>query len=134
MENNNNQQAQYQQPAYQQPAYQMQPYQPQVDRTYMDQANEFLIKAIVSGAIASLPVGCIIAAVMASKNRKKILEYLDKGGYHTIRIKTCSAVSRAAKYIGVGFSIFWGIYAAMIAIYFLIMLIFLIFGISSGNI
>ncbi len=127
MENNNYQQAQYQQPMYQtQPIHN--------DPDYLKMANEFLTKAIVSGAISSLPVASFVALVMASKNRKKILEYLDQGGYHTFRIKTSSALSRAAKYSAIGFSIFWGIYLAVWLIYAIGMLILLIYSASSGNI
>lgn len=130
MENNNYQQAQYQQPVYQtQPQYQPL----QNDPAYLKLANEFLTKAIVSGAISSLPVASFVALVMASKNRKKILEYLDQGGYHTFRIKTSSALSRAAKYSAIGFSIFWGIYLAVWLIYALGMLIMLIAAVY-GNI
>jgi len=114
MENNNYQQ-QYQQPYQQQ--YQ-EPYQPYPnDPNYPVVAKEFLTKAIVAGAISSMPVGSIIGAVMGSRNRKKILEYIENGGPHTVRLKVCSAVSRAAKYAGIGFSIWWAIYALIYTIY-----------------
>jgi hypothetical protein len=96
-------------------------------------ANEFLTKAIVAGAISSLPVGCFIALSMASKNRKKILEYIEQGGYHTVRIKTCSAISRAAKYSAVACSIVWGVYGTIWLVYALAMLIFFLAAVVSGN-
>ena len=129
MENNNyNGQQQYQQQQYRQPQYQ-QPYQQQYqyaqpqgpiiqrnDPEYMRVASEFLKNAIISCAISTLPVGSIIAINMATKNRAALLDYIGKGGYHTDRIKLSSALSRAGRYTGIGFTIFWGIYLAYIAI------------------
>ena len=129
MENNN-----YQQPVYQQPQQQYQyqqpqaPYQPPFDPNYATIVKDFLTKAIVSCAISSLPVGSIIAINMASKNRKALLEYLDKGGLHTEKIKVCSALSRGGRYSGIGFTIFWGIYL----IYFAIWIAAAIFAIIAG--
>ncbi len=137
MENNNNysQQAQYQQPAYQTPPQYQQPVQPMqaVDPNYMPLANDFLTKSIIAGVISSLPVGSFIALSMASKNRKKILEYIDNGGIHTIRIKISSAISRAAKYSAVGFSIFWGVYGTIWLVYTAIAVIGIIIAATSGN-
>lgn len=122
MENN-----QYQQPQYQQaqPVYQYQPVQAQqpVDPNYAMVAKDFLTKAIVSCAICSLPVGSIIAINMATKNREALLGYLSRGGLHTDRIKVSSALSRAGRYGGIGFTIFWGIYALYFVFAFLIMII-----------
>ena len=115
----------YQQPvqpvAYQpvQQAYQAQPQQP-IDPNYAATAKDFLTKAIVSCAISTLPVGSIIAINMATKNRKNILDYIGRGGMHTERVKVSSALSRAGRYSGIGCTIFWGIYAAYIAIAFLV--------------
>lgn len=139
MENNNYQQAQYQQPVSQTPQYQpvqIQPVQiqPAVDHAYLELANQFLKTSIIAGAISSLPVASFIALSMATKNRKKILDYINQGGYHTVRIKTCSAVSRAAKYSAVGFSIFWGVYLTVGIIYYAIMLIVFLAALASGNI
>lgn len=134
MENNNYQQTQYQQPVYQTPQYQPVQIQPPVDSAYLALANQFLKTSIIAGAISSLPVASFIALSMASKNRKKILEYLDQGGYHTVRIKTSSAVSRAAKYSAVGFSIFWGLYITVSVFYFVIMFIVFLAAAASGNI
>ena len=122
MENNN-----YQQPVYQQPQQQYQ-YQQPFDPNYAVVAKEFLTKAIVSLAISSLPVGSIIAINMATKNRKELLEYLERGGLHTDRIKLSSALSRAGRYTGIGFTIFWGIYL----IYFAIWIATAIFAIIAG--
>ena len=129
MENNN-----YQQPVYQQPQQQYQyqqpqaPYQPPFDPNYAAIVKDFLTKAIVSCAISSLPVGSIIAINMANKNRKALLEYLDKGGLHTEKIKVCSALSRGGRYSGIGFTIFWGVYL----IYFAIWIAAAIFAIIAG--
>ena len=98
MENNNY--------GYQQQYQQVQP----VDTSYATIVKEFLTKTIVSCAIASLPVGSIIAIFMASKNREAILEYLDRGGLHTVKVKVCSCLSRAARYTGIGCTILWGVY------------------------
>ena len=122
MENN-----QYQQPQYQQaqPVYQYQPVQAQqpVDPNYSEVSKEFLTKAIVSCAIASLPVGSIIAIFMATKNRTARLDYLAKGGTHTDKIKISSALSRAGKYAGIAYTCIWAFYM----LYWLVM-IFIIIG------
>jgi hypothetical protein len=127
MENN-----QYQQPQYQQaqPVYQYQPVQAQqpVDPNYAMVAKDFLTKAIVSCAICSLPVGSIIAINMATKNREALLGYLSRGGLHTDRIKVSSALSRAGRYGGIGFTIFWGIYA----LYFVFAFLIAIIGIAAN--
>ena len=127
MENN-----QYQQPQYQQaqPVYQYQPVQAQqpVDPNYAALAKDFLTKAIVSCAICSLPVGSIIAINMATKNREALLGYLSRGGLHTDRIKVSSALSRAGRYGGIGFTIFWGIYA----LYFVFAFLITIIGIAAN--
>ncbi len=109
MENNYyNQQPQYQQPQY----YQT------VDPNYSVTVKDFLTKAIVSCAICALPVGSIIAIFMASKNREAVLDYIAKGGPHTTRVKVCSALSRAGKYGGIGYTIFWGFYLLYFAFVF----------------
>ena len=111
---NNNQQAQPQQTyqqTYQQPAQAQQVYQAPYDPNYAATAKEFLTKAIVACAISTIPVGSIISIFMGTNNRKNILEYIDRGGFHTVKIKVCSALSRAAKYGGIGMTIFWGIWS-----------------------
>ena len=125
MENNNYQQPVYQeaQPQYQQPQYQYQP----ADPNYAFVVKDFLTKAIVSCAISCLPVGSIIALVMATKNRKAILEYLDKGGLHTEKMKVCSCLSRAGRYSGIGYTIFWAVYL----LYFLIWIAAAVFAVAS---
>ena len=114
MENN-----QYQQTQYQQAPYQYQPVQVQqpVDPNYAAAAKEFLTKAIVSCAISTIPVGSIIAIIIATKNRKALLEYLSRGGTHSDRIKLSSALSRAGRYTGIGFTIFWAVYSLYMVIY-----------------
>ena len=130
MENNNYQQPVYQQPQYQQP---QPPYQQPFDPNYAVIVKDFLTKAIVSCAISSLPVGSIIAINMASKNRKALLEYLDKGGLHTEKIKVCSALSRGGRYSGIGFTIFWGIYLIFFAIW-IAAAIFAVIASAAGQI
>jgi hypothetical protein len=130
MENNNYQQPVYQQPVYQQP---QPPYQQPFDPNYAVIVKDFLTKAIVSCAISSLPVGSIIAINMASKNRKALLEYLDKGGLHTEKIKVCSALSRGGRYSGIGFTIFWGIYLIYFAIW-IAAAIFAVIASAAGQI
>ena len=130
MENNNYQQPVYQQPQYQQP---QPPYQQPFDPNYAVIVKDFLTKAIVSCAISSLPVGSIIAINMASKNRKALLEYLDKGGLHTEKIKVCSALSRGGRYSGIGFTIFWGIYLIYFAIW-IAAAIFAVIASATGQI
>lgn len=119
MENNN----------YQQPVYQQQP----LDSNYSVTVKDFLTKAIVSCAISWLPVGSIIAINMASKNRKALLEYLDKGGLHTQKVKVCSALSRAGRYSGIGYTVLWGIYLIYSLIWIAITIIALIAA-ASGQI
>ena len=127
-----NQQAQYQQQAYQQaqPVYQYQaPVQQQqpVDPNYAEVSNDFLTKAIVSGAISSLPVGSIIAINMATKNRAALLDYLSRGGLHTVKIKISSALSRGARYSGIGFTIFWAVWL----LYYIIATSVVVLGIAT---
>ena len=101
---NQNYQPQYGQ-QYNQPVV----YQP-ADPNYAATAKDFLTKAIVACVIAHIPVGCIISIVMGSKNRDAIMDYLNRGGLHTDRIKVSSCLSRAAKYAGIGFTITWAFY------------------------
>ena len=113
MENN-----QYQQPQYQQATYQQVQAQQPADPNYATVAKDFLTKAIVSCAISTIPVGSIIAIFMATKNRKELLEYLSRGGLHTDKIKVSSALSRAGRYTGIGFTIFWAVYSLWMVIWF----------------
>lgn len=110
MDNNQYQQPQYQQAQqtyqYQAPVQQQQP----VDPNYAEVSKDFLTKAIVAGAISTLPVGSIIAINMATKNRAALLDYLSRGGMHTVKIKISSALSRAARYSGIGYTIFWAVW------------------------
>ena len=99
MENNTYYQPQFNQ-IYAQPA----------DMNYNELSNEFLTMAIVSCAISTLPIGSIIAIFMASKNRKKLLDYLGRGGLHTPKIKVSSALSRAGKYSGIAMTVIWAFY------------------------
>ena len=127
-----NQQAQYQQPQYQQaqqtyqyqaPVQQQQP----IDPNYPAVSKEFLTQAIVAGAISSLPVGSIIAINMATKNRAALLDYLSRGGLHTVKIKISSALSRAARYSGIGFTIFWAVWL----LYYIIAMSVVVLGIAT---
>lgn len=116
-------QQQYQQTAYQAPVQQQQP----VDPNYAEVSNDFLTKAIVAGAISTLPVGSIIAINMATKNRAALLDYLSRGGMHTVKIKISSALSRAARYSGIGFTIFWAVWL----LYYIIAMSVVVLGIAT---
>ena len=105
---------------------------PVVDPAYAETSKDFLTKAIVSCSIASLPVGSIIAIIIASKNRKTLLEYLERGGLHTEKIKVSSALSRAGKYAGIGFTCFWGFYIGIYAVYFGWIILMFILAALSG--
>ena len=127
-----NNQYQYQQPQYQQaqqtyqyqaPVQQQQP----IDPNYPAVSKEFLTQAIVAGAISSLPVGSIIAINMATKNRAALLDYLSRGGMHTVKIKISSALSRGARYSGIGFTIFWAVWL----LYYIFAMLILFFGIAT---
>ena len=122
---------QYQQPQYQQaqPVYQYQPVQAQqpVDPTYAMVAKEFLTKAIVACAICSLPVGSIIAISMATKNREALLDYLSRGGLHTDRIKVSSALSRAGRYGGIAYTIFWAVWL----LYYVLVILIMVLGVAA---
>ena len=133
MDNNQYQQPQYQQAQqtyqYQAPVQQQQP----IDPNYPAVSKEFLTQAIVAGAISSLPVGSIIAINMATKNRAALLDYLSRGGMHTVKIKISSALSRGARYSGIGFTIFWGIYLIFFAIW-IAAAIFAVIASAAGQI
>ena len=116
-------QQQYQQTAYQAPVQQQQP----VDPNYAEVSNDFLTKAIVAGAISTLPVGSIIAINMATKNRAALLDYLSRGGLHTVKIKISSALSRGARYSGIGFTIFWAVWL----LYYIIAMSVVVLGIAT---
>ena len=127
MDNNQYQQPEYQQAQqtyqYQAPVQQQQP----VDPNYAAVSKDFLTKAIVAGAISTLPVGSIIAINMATKNRAALLDYLSRGGLHTVKIKISSALSRAARYSGIGYTILWGIWL----LYYAFMMLALILGLAT---
>ncbi|MDY6339414.1 MAG: hypothetical protein SPL61_07250 [Saccharofermentans sp.] len=127
MDNNQYQQPQYQQAQqtyqYQAPVQQQQP----IDPNYPAVSKEFLTQAIVAGAISSLPVGSIIAINMATKNRAALLDYLSRGGMHTVKIKISSALSRGARYSGIGFTIFWAVWL----LYYIFAMLILFFGIAT---
>ena len=112
MENNTYYQPQFNQ-IYSQPA----------DMNYNELSKEFLTHAIVSCAISTLPIGSIIAIFMASKNRKKLLDYLARGGLHTEKIKVSSALSRAGKYSGIAMTVIWGFYLLYFAFIILLMIL-----------
>ena len=127
MDNNQYQQPQYQQAQqtyqYQAPVQQQQP----IDPNYPAVSKEFLTQAIVAGAISSLPVGSIIAINMATKNRAALLDYLSRGGMHTVKIKISSALSRGARYSGIGFTIFWAVWL----LYYIIAMSVVVIGILT---
>ena len=127
MDNNQYQQPQYQQAQqtyqYQAPVQQQQP----IDPNYPAVSKEFLTQAIVAGAISSLPVGSIIAINMATKNRAALLDYLSRGGMHTVKIKISSALSRGARYSGIGFTIFWAVWL----LYYIIAMSVVVLGIAT---
>ena len=127
MDNNQYQQPQYQQAQqtyqYQAPVQQQQP----VDPNYAEVSNDFLTKAIVAGAISTIPVGSIIAINMATKNRAALLDYLSRGGMHTVKIKISSALSRGARYSGIGFTIFWAVWL----LYYIIAMSVVVLGIAT---
>ena len=126
MENNNyNAQQQYYQQPVQQPQY---VYHQPNDPAYLAAANEYLRNAIISCCIAALPIGSIIAIFMAKKYRKQLLEFLEKGGLHTPRIKVSSALLRTGMYAGIGYTIFWGIYLLCIVFWLLAM----VFALATG--
>ena len=117
MDNNNYSQPQYNQTYGQQPYAQAYGQPPVIDPTYESRAKDFLTKTIVSCCIAGIPVGSIIAIFMASNNRKALLEYIAQGGPHTTKLKVCSALSRAAKYAGIGYTFFWAFYLLYFAFF-----------------
>lgn len=125
MENNT---AQYNQPPVQPNGFQ--PPYGTINSNYNEIAKDFLTKAIVSCAISTLPIGSIIAINMATKNRAALLDYLSKGGYHTIKIKVSSALSRAGRYSGIASTIFWGIYLLYIAIAITVAILAIVAGVT----
>lgn len=82
---------------------------------YEEKAKSFLTKAIVACVLAAMPIGSIVAIILGSGNRTAILDYINQGGLHTVKIKVCSALSRAGKYAGIGYTIFWAVYALYMA-------------------
>ena len=123
MENNNYQQQQN----YQQPQYYTTPGFQASDPVYLAKANELLKSAIISCVLAVFPVFSIFAIFKGSGNRKKVLEYLDKGGLHTPRIKISSILSRAATYYGIGSTVLY----AIMFLYYALIIGFLIFSATS---
>jgi hypothetical protein len=114
MENNYYSQQQYNpygQPQYNQPYGQPQYVQQPIDPNYEEKTKSLLTKAIVACALAAMPIASIVSIIMGSKNRKDVLEYINQCGQHTVKLKVCSCLSRAAKYAGIGYTIFWGFYA-----------------------
>ena len=123
MENNNYQQQQYNQ----QPMYYTTPGYQASDPVYLARANELLKGAIIACVLAGFPVCSIIAIFMGMNNRKKVLEFLDKGGLHTPRIKISSILSRAATYYGIGSTVLY----AIMFLYYALIIGFLIFSATS---
>ncbi len=129
-QNYNAQQPNYQQQQqyYQQPGQQQYVYVQPNDPVYLATANEYLKNAIISCCISGLPIGSIIAIFMAKKYRKQLLEFLEKGGLHSPRIKVSSALLRAGMYSGIGCTIVWGIYLFFVIFWFVAM----IFALATG--
>ena len=123
MENNNYQQQQYNQ----QPMYYTTPGYQASDPVYLARANELLQGAIIACVLAGFPVCSIIAIFKGMNNRKKVLEFLDKGGLHTPRIKISSMLSRAATYYGIGSTVLY----AIMFLYYALIIGFLIFSATS---
>lgn len=123
MENNNYQQQQYNQ----QPMYYTTPGYQASDPVYLARANELLKGAIIACVLAGFPVCSIIAIFKGMNNRKKVLEFLDKGGLHTPRIKISSLLSRAATYYGIGSTVLY----AIMFLYYALIIGFLIFSATS---
>lgn len=123
MENNNYQQQQYNQ----QPMYYTTPGYQASDPVYLARANELLKGAIIACVLAGFPVCSIIAIFKGMNNRKKVLEFLDKGGLHTPRIKFSSILSRAATYYGIGSTVLY----AIMFLYYALIIGFLIFSATS---
>lgn len=123
MENNNYQQQQYNQ----QPMYYTTPGYQASDPVYLARANELLKGAIIACVLAGFPVCSIIAIFKGMNNRKKVLEFLDKGGLHTPRIKISSILSRAATYYGIGSTVLY----AIMFLYYALIIGFLIFSATS---
>ena len=98
---------------------------PQIDPQYEEKSKSFLTKAIVALAISC----SIVAIVLGSGNRNAILEYLRQGGPHTTKIKVSSCLSRAGKYAGIGYTIFWAIFI----LYFLFVIAAIIFAAAARS-
>ena len=92
-----------------------------------DRISSGLLKtAIISACICWLPIGSIIAIVMANRNLAELHSYLNNGGLHTPKIKASSATSKGGKYGGIGFTILWGVY-------FLFFIMVIVLGIAFSR-
>ena len=109
-----------QQPVYQQPVQPVQPIYQQpvqpimnqdVGSDYAAKSHTFLSSSIADVACSWLPIGSIICMIKAKKNRKNLLEYVKQGNQLTGKLKTASILFRVAFGVGLGFTIFYGIYA-----------------------
>ena len=76
--------------------------------------NTFLAKGIVSTAISSLPIGSIIAIIMAANNRKQIKSYIANGGKKETKVTVGSILSGVGLGFGIGMTIFWTLYIPFI--------------------
>ena len=93
----------------QQPQYPVENIVPQESPT-----NTFMAKGIVSAAISCLPVGSIIAIIMAADNRKKIKNYIANGGQKEARVTVGSILRGVGLGFGIGMTIFWFLYPIII--------------------
>ncbi len=127
MENSNNY---YSQPQYNQQYGQpyAQPYaEPPVDPNYAEKTKSLLTKAIVACVLSTMPIASIVAIFMGTGNRNAVLDYINQSGIHTPKLKVCSALSRTATFGGIGYTIFWALYA----LYFAMFILAAIWGFAS---
>lgn len=101
---------------YEQPGYQNQANGGSNDPNYEANAGRFLKVAILNCIFCALPIGSFICMGRAKKFRNELLEYIGKGFTHTNKIKTCSALLRAAQIAGKAYTIFYGIVIAYYAV------------------
>ena len=81
-----------------------------IDPQYEEKASGFLKKAVIGLVCASFPIASIVAIILGSGNHKAIVDYVNAGGMHTPKIKTCAVLSKGAFYGGIGMTIFYVVY------------------------
>ena len=100
-------------------------YNTDIDPNYEATASAFLKKTIAALVCAAFPIASIVAIFLGAGNHRAIVDYVNAGGLHTGKIKTCAALSKAAIFAGIGMTIVYAIYI----IYFVLMI--LAFGFSA---